>query len=119
MDRSKVLAALSALAHEHRLELIRLLMPLGETGLPAGEIGQRLGLGASRLSFHLSALEQSGLIRSRRASRNVFYAVDIGGIGGTIAYLLNECCMDHPEVMACCRRTDNRAQPVLTPAPER
>jgi ArsR family transcriptional regulator, arsenate/arsenite/antimonite-responsive transcriptional repressor len=104
MDRSKVLAALSALSHEHRLELVRLLMPQGETGLAAGEIGQRLGLGASRLSFHLAALEQAGLIRSRRASRNVFYTIDLGGIGGTIAYLLNECCMDHPEVMACCRK---------------
>jgi DNA-binding transcriptional ArsR family regulator len=105
MDRSKVLAALSALSHEHRLELVRLLMPHGSTGLSAGEIGSRLGLGASRLSFHLAALEQAGLIRSRRASRHVFYSTDLNGIGGTIAYLLNECCMDHPDVVACCRRS--------------
>ena len=119
MDRSKVLGALSALAYEHRLELVRLLMPLGEAGLSAGEIGQKLGLGASRLSFHLAALEQSGLIRSRRASRNVFYAIDIGGIGGTIAYLLNECCMDHPDVMACCRGAHAAPRDAVTPAPAR
>lgn len=117
MNRSKAVAALSALSHEHRLDLVRLLMPAGEAGLSAGEIGQRLGLGASRLSFHLSALEQAGLIRSRRASRNVFYATDLGGLGGTIAYLLNECCMEHPDVMACCRRSQGPAETV-TPSAE-
>ena len=103
MERSKVLAALSALANDKRLELVRLLMPQGKAGLSAGEIGQHLGLGASRLSFHLAALEQAGLIRSRRASRNVFYAADLGGLGQTIGYLMRDCCMDHPEIRACCQ----------------
>lgn len=96
------MAALSALANDKRLELVRLLMPRGETGLSAGEIGQQLGLASSRLSFHLAALEQAGLIRSRRASRNVFYTVDLRGLGQTIGYLMRDCCMDHPEVRACC-----------------
>jgi DNA-binding transcriptional ArsR family regulator len=103
MERSKVLAALAALANDKRLELVRLLMPRGETGLSAGEIGQHLGLASSRLSFHLAALEQAGLIRSRRASRNVFYTVDLGGLGQTIGYLMRDCCMDHPEIRACCQ----------------
>lgn len=102
MDRQKVLAALSALAHETRLDLVRLLMPLGAEGMPAGQIAQTLGLAAPRLSFHLSALEQAGLIRSRRAARNVIYSVDAGGLGRTISYLLNDCCADHPEVHAAC-----------------
>ena len=103
MDRSKVLESLSALSHEARLDLVRLLMPLGDAGLPAGDIGRALGLSASRLSFHLAALEGAGLIRSRRVARNVIYSVDAAGMGRTIAYLLNDCCMDHPEVLACCR----------------
>jgi len=103
MERSKALAALSALAHAARLDLVRLLMPLGEDGRTAGEIGRELGLSASRLSFHLAALEQAGLIRSRKVARNVFYSVDAAGMGETIAFLLNDCCMDHPEVLACCR----------------
>jgi ArsR family transcriptional regulator, arsenate/arsenite/antimonite-responsive transcriptional repressor len=102
VDRQKVLVALSALAHETRLDLIRLLMPLGEAGMPAGQIAQALGLAAPRLSFHLSALEQAGLIRSRRAARNVIYSVDAAGLGRTISYLLNDCCADHPEVLAAC-----------------
>ena len=102
MDRGQVLAALSALAHETRLDLIRLLMPLGDGGMPAGQIAQALGLAAPRLSFHLSALEQAGLIRARRVARNVIYSVDPSGIGRTISYLLNDCCCDHPTVLAEC-----------------
>ena len=105
MERSKALAALSALAHEARLDLVRLLIPRGDDGLAAGEIGRELGLSASRLSFHLAALEQAGLIRSRKVARNVFYSVDATGMGATIAFLMNDCCMDHPEVLACCRRS--------------
>jgi len=107
MDRSKALDALSALANAQRLDLVRLLMPQGDEGMAAGAIGQALGLSASRLSFHLAALEQAGLIRSRRVARNVIYAADRAGIGGTISFLLADCCMHHPEVMACC--TGSRA----------
>ena len=109
MERSKVLSALSALAHESRLDLVRLLVPRGKEGLPAGEIARALGLSASRLSFHLAALEQAGLIRSRKVSRNVIYSVDLAGIGGAISYLLADCCLDHPEVLACCGASAHRA----------
>lgn len=114
MNRAHALSALQALANDARLDLVRLLMPLGGTGLAAGEIGRALGLSASRLSFHLSALEQAGLIRARKEGRNVFYSVDAGGMGQTIAFLLNDCCMDHPEVVACCR--EDRSPPKFTPA---
>jgi DNA-binding transcriptional ArsR family regulator len=108
MDRPRALTALQALANDARLDLVRLLMPCGADGMAAGDIGRALGLPASRLSFHLAALEQAGLVRSRKQARHVFYSVDAGGMGATIAYLLNDCCMDHPEVVACCRhdRTD-------------
>lgn len=102
MDRDRVLAALSAMANETRLDLIRLLMPAGDAGMPAGQIAQALSVAAPRLSFHLSALEQAGLVRSRRVARNVFYSIDATGIGRTISYLLNDCCADHPEVLAAC-----------------
>jgi DNA-binding transcriptional ArsR family regulator len=102
MERSKALNALAALAHETRLDLIRLLVAQGEEGLPAGEIAQALGVAAPRLSFHLSALEQAGLIRSRRVARNVIYSVDMRSIGQAIGYVLNDCCCNHPEVRAAC-----------------
>lgn len=103
MNRTDALTALQALANDARLDLVRLLMPAGAAGLAAGEISRALGLSASRLSFHLSVLEQAALIRARKEGRNVFYAVDPNGMGETIAFLLNDCCKNHPEVIACCR----------------
>lgn len=102
MDRSTALAALSALANETRLDLVRLLVGAGSEGLPAGEIAGRLAVSPSRLSFHLSALEQAGLVTSRRASRQIIYTVDAGGIGRVISYLLNDCCRADPDIRACC-----------------
>ncbi len=102
MEQTKALAALSALANETRLDLVRRLIARGETGLCAGRIAGELGMSASRLSFHLSALEQAGLVTSRRESRHVFYAVDPAGMGALIAYLLDDCCRADPKVSACC-----------------
>jgi DNA-binding transcriptional ArsR family regulator len=103
MDQSKALAALAALAHDDRLNLIRLLVREGQDGLAAGEIARRLGLSASRLSFHLAALESARLVTSRRAARNVIYALDAEGLGAALGYVLNDCCLEHPAVMARCR----------------
>ncbi len=111
MNRSKALAAFSALSHEARLELIRLLVPAGAEGMAAGDIARRLDLSASRLSFHLAAMEQAGLLTSRRVARNVFYAVDAAGLGSVIGWLLNDCCMEHPEVVACCQHARQAETP--------
>lgn len=106
MHKTQALAALSALANEARLDLVRLLIANGDQGLAAGEIGRSLGLSASRLSFHLSALEAAGLIQSRKQARNVIYTAEVAGIGAMMSYLLNDCCMDHPEVLACCQHAN-------------
>jgi hypothetical protein len=41
MKKSRVIAALGALAQETRLDIFRLLVQQGPEGLPAGEIGTR------------------------------------------------------------------------------
>lgn len=114
MERSKALNALAALAHETRLDLIRLLVATGDQGLSAGQIAQDLGLAAPRLSFHLAALEQAGLIRSRRAARNLIYSVDMQNIGRTIGYVLNDCCCNHPDVRAACGHSQGPVGTVKT-----
>lgn len=108
MNEAQALNALAALANPQRLALVRLLMGRNG-GMPAGEIGGALGLGASRLSFHLGALEAAALIRSQRAGRQVMYAADRQMMGGLIHHLLQDCCACDPQVAACC-------QPALPPA---
>ncbi|HFQ14927.1 MAG TPA: ArsR family transcriptional regulator [Rhodobacteraceae bacterium] len=105
MEQVRVLQALSALSNATRLEIVRLLVPLGDGGLAAGEIAARLGISASALSFHLSALEQAGLLVSKKVSRKVIYRADHGQLGRVIAYLLNDCCAAHPKVRDRCQPT--------------
>ncbi|WP_133486438.1 metalloregulator ArsR/SmtB family transcription factor [Aliiroseovarius marinus] len=101
MEQSRVLKSLSAMAHDTRLEIVRLLVPRGDDGLCAGDIAQTLGVSASGLSFHLSQLEQAGLLTSRKESRHVIYAADRAALGGVISYLLNDCCAGAAEISGC------------------
>ena len=73
MEKSCAVAALAALAQETRLDIFRLLVEAGEDGLPAGQIGERLGLPSATLSFHLSQLKHAHLVTFRRASRFLIY----------------------------------------------
>jgi len=41
MQTTRIIEALGALAHEHRLAVYRLLIERGPQGLPAGAIGDR------------------------------------------------------------------------------
>ena len=60
MELSDAATAFGALSQETRLDLMRLLVAEGANGLPAGELGTRLGVPPSTLSFHLAALERAG-----------------------------------------------------------
>lgn len=100
MKRDAILTALSAMANGTRLDLLRGLIAAGEAGLSAGDIARDLHVSASRLSFHLAALEQAGLVTARRDGRNIIYAADYAGLGGVIHYLMHDCCKGHPAVCA-------------------
>ena len=80
MDSPRAVQALSALAHETRLAVFRLLVEAGPAGLPAGVIAERLGLPPSSLTFHVQHLHRAGLLTQRRLSRQVIYATDFAGM---------------------------------------
>ena len=98
MRNADAVAALAALAHEHRLRVFRLLMRVGPSGLKAGAIAELLGLTPSSLSFHVAQLERAGLLRSWRIQRNIFYAVEIDGMRRLLTFLTEECCDGNPEI---------------------
>lgn len=85
-------AALSALAQEHRLEIFRLLVQAEPKGLAAGDIADALSIPASSLSFHLSHLKQGGLVSDERKGRSIIYRADFAAMNGLMAYLLENCC---------------------------
>ena len=92
MKTPEVIDALGALAHEYRLAVYRLLVEGGPEGLPAGVIGERVGLVPSSLTFHLQALQRAGLIRQTRASRQLIYSADFAVMNELVGYLTDNCC---------------------------
>jgi ArsR family transcriptional regulator, arsenate/arsenite/antimonite-responsive transcriptional repressor len=92
MKTPLAIAALSALAHEHRLAIYRLLVEQGPEGLSAGIIGERVGLLPSSLTFHLQNLQRAALITQRRISRQLIYSADFDAMNGLIGYLTENCC---------------------------
>src|SRR5687768_9866010 len=86
------IAALGALAQEHRLALFRLLVQAGEDGMAAGAIADALRVPNSSLSFHLAALHRAGLIRQERRHRSLIYRADYAAMNGLVAYLMENCC---------------------------
>jgi ArsR family transcriptional regulator len=92
MKTPAIIEALSALAHEHRLAIYRLLVERGPEGLAAGMIGERMGLVPSSLTFHLQNLQRAGLITQRRESRQLIYSADFAVMNGLVSYLTENCC---------------------------
>jgi DNA-binding transcriptional ArsR family regulator len=97
MHEDQALSAFAALSQEHRLRILRLLIQAGPEGLAAGVLGEKLGAGSSKMSFHLSHLEQAGLVRSHRDGRQIIYSVEIATVSDLIAFLLKDCCGGRPE----------------------
>jgi len=92
MKANAAVTALSALAHEHRLAVFRLLVEAGPEGLSAGTIAQKLDLVPSSLTFHTQALQRAGLIGQRRLSRQIFYAAEFESMNALVGYLTENCC---------------------------
>ncbi|WP_029075029.1 ArsR/SmtB family transcription factor [Kaistia adipata] len=98
MNQQQALSAFAALSQETRLQIVRLLVTAGPVGLAAGAIGEAVGASSSKASFHLSHLEQAGLIESRRESRSIIYSAAYPALAGLIGFLMRDCCQGRPEV---------------------
>jgi len=98
MKKSGVIGALGALAQETRLDIFRLLVQRGPEGLPAGEIGTRLGQPSPTMSFHLNQLRFAGLVSSRRESRSIIYSANFKAMNDLLAYLTENCCGGRSEL---------------------
>jgi DNA-binding transcriptional ArsR family regulator len=92
VEGAAAIAALGALAQEHRLAAFRLLVQAGESGLAAGAIAERLAMPNSSLSFHLAQLARAGLVRSERRHRSLVYRADYEAMNRLVGYLMENCC---------------------------
>jgi ArsR family transcriptional regulator len=92
MKMSAAAAAMTALGHETRLELFRLLVRRGPQGHPAGVLAGKLGVAAPILSFHARALQQAGLIECRADGRHNIYSANFNAMAALVDFLSAACC---------------------------
>jgi len=101
MEKSSVIAALSALAQDTRLDIYRLLVQAGPDGLAAGRIGEQLGLPSATLAFHLKELKNARLALCTRQGRSLIYAAAYPTMNGLLAYLTENCCGNAAQAAVC------------------
>ncbi|MBD9528477.1 MULTISPECIES: helix-turn-helix transcriptional regulator [Paracoccus] len=92
MEMNHALDSLSALAHEGRLQVFRLLVRAGPEGMAAGEIATALQFRANTLSNHLNILAASGLVRALREGRSIRYFAEMQTMRGLLGFLMEDCC---------------------------
>jgi ArsR family transcriptional regulator, arsenate/arsenite/antimonite-responsive transcriptional repressor len=119
--KSKIaIDALSALAHERRLNAFRMLVKAGPDGMPAGDIARKLDVPPNSLSASLNILSHAGLVESRRDGRSIIYTACYEKMAQLLGYLLENCCSGTPEIctplaevlarVACCTPKAARAR---------
>lgn len=92
MDLNTAANALRELGHPTRLSVYRELVRAGHDGLPVGVLQKRLGIPASTLSHHISALMSAGMVRQERQSRTLVCRPCYAQLEQLMAFLTEECC---------------------------
>jgi len=105
MEEDEVVTILAALAQPNRLQIFRMLVVAGESGMTPGMLGQTLEVPAATLSFHLKELTHAGLIEPQRVGRHLVYRAQYARMNQVLAYLTANCCQGVPcleqSSMAC------------------
>jgi len=116
MDMTRAVTGLSALAHDGRLAIFRLLVKAGPDGMAAGDIARKLDTAPNTMSAQLLVLSNAGLTKARREGRSIIYAVDFERMGALLLFLTKDCCGGRAEIcapladaMACCPPKKRRA----------
>jgi ArsR family transcriptional regulator len=92
MEMYEATEAFSSLSQETRLRVFKLLIEYGRDGTVPGTIAEDLNIPANTLSFHLSHMNQAGLVTSKKKGRSVTYYANTDRIEELIGYLQTHCC---------------------------
>ena len=98
MENADAVAALAALAQEHRLAIYRILVQSGPDGMAAGDVASAVGIAPNTLSFHLDRLRHAGLVSVARQGRSLIYAARYETMNNLLGYLTENCCGGRPEL---------------------
>ncbi|KXW56741.1 helix-turn-helix domain-containing protein [Ferrovum sp. PN-J185] len=92
MEIKNAVLTLTSLAQESRLEIFRLLVKAGKTGLSAGKISELTQIPPSTLSFHMKELLIGGIVHSRQEGRFVIYSAHFVVMNELMTFLTENCC---------------------------
>ncbi len=92
MDLTHAARCLEKLGNATRLEIFRLLVRAGESGLAVGELQAHLGIPASTLSHHVAQLVNVGLVTQEREGRVLRCLPNYALMSAVLGYLTEECC---------------------------
>jgi DNA-binding transcriptional ArsR family regulator len=98
MKNNQALDAFSALAHETRLDVFRLLIKMAPEEMAAGDIAREFDIFPSTLSAHLAILNRAGLVTSNRHGRVISYKADMDGVRELLTFLVKDCCRGKTDV---------------------
>jgi ArsR family transcriptional regulator, arsenate/arsenite/antimonite-responsive transcriptional repressor len=98
MKSDMAVDTLSALAHESRLSVFRLLVKAGPDGIAAGDIARKLAIQPNTMSAQLLVLSNAGLIHAKRDGRSMIYTADFAHMTSLLRFLTEDCCSGHPEI---------------------
>ncbi len=96
MKNSEAIAAFLALGQETRLNIFRLVVQRGDTGLTPSELVEQLGIPNATLSFHLKELTRANLLLVERQGRNLVYRPNAALVQSLGGFLLENCCGGKP-----------------------
>ena len=92
MKNTDAIKAFLALGQETRLNIFRLVVQRGDTGLTPSKIIEKLGIANATLSFHLKELVSADLLSVERQSRNLIYRPNAILVQELSSFLLENCC---------------------------
>ena len=81
---------MAALGNQTRMEIYRVLVRAGSSGLPVSGVQERLGIPASTLSHHLRRLVDVGLARQERTGTTLVGSADYAVMESTFALFAAE-----------------------------
>ncbi|MGQ0798538.1 MAG: ArsR/SmtB family transcription factor [Pseudomarimonas sp.] len=92
MNSADAVLALSALSHETRLTVFRLLVQAGPEGLAVGELRDHLQVAGATLTAHLNILRAAALVADERQGRVIRMRANYAQMDTLLAYLTENCC---------------------------
>lgn len=97
MDIEIASRQLESLGSSTRLQIYRILVRAGQTGLSVGTLQDRMGIAASTLSHHIKRLVDTGLVSQERVATTLICRAEYPAMRGLIGFLSGECCADEAQ----------------------